>query len=308
MKCLLFITFIAVSAIRSKVFDSAEHFVSSMNTIDPGKINPLIDMVKGMLKENAVLIEGLERGVVECGLTVDKSKAALLVAQQEKKEADQALATGAKEVSRLNQVAAEKLQAEKDASDASILAEANKNAKEINLASETTRIEAEDATLKNVRKMIADINNQGTSLNEMGRNLLSFDIKSLLDADPQSITELLRLIDGLIKAGQDDLQIAKDELTAASGEASAAKKTLEAAVEQRQIADGAALKQLEKMEGLREDVDTAKENVVEAQSVLEDDESILKGKADNLEEQKKLVEQEATEMAKIIGLLESVRD
>lgn len=308
MKCLLFITFIAVSAIRSKVFDSAEHFVSSMNTIDPGKINPLIDMVKGMVKENAELIEGLERGVVECGLTVDKSKAALLVAQQEKKEADQALATGAKEVSRLNQVAAEKLQAEKDARDASILAEANENAKEINLASETTRIEAEDATLKNVRKMIADINNQGTSLNEMGRNLLSFDIKSLLDADPQSITELLRLIDGLIKAGQDDLQLAQDELTAATAQASAAKKMLEAAVEQRQIAEGAAIKQTEKMVGLGEDVTTAKENVVKAQSVLEDDESILKGKADNLEEQKKLVDQEATEMAKIIGLLESVRD
>merc|ERR1712083_181928 len=235
-------------------------------------------------------------------------KAALLVAQQEKKEADQALATGVKEVSRLNQVAAEKLQAEKDARDASILAEANENAKEINLASETTRIEAEDATLKNVRKMIADINNQGTSLNEMGRNLLSFDIKSLLDADPQSITELLTLIDGLIKAGQDDLQLAQDELTAASAEASAAKKKLEAAVEQRQIAEGAVIKQNEKMVGLGEDVTTAKENVNQAQLVLEDDESILKGKADNLEEQKKLVEQEATEMAKIIGLLESVRD
>lgn len=308
MKCLLFITFIAVSAIRSKVFDSAEHFVSSMNTIDPGKINPLIEMVNDMLKENAELIEGLESGVAECELAVNKSKAGLLAAQQEKKEADEALATGVKDLSSLNQVAAEKLQAEKDARDESILAEANKNSKEINLASETTRIEAEDATLKNVRKMIADINNQGTSLNEMGRNLLSFDIKSLLDADPQSITELLRLIDGLIQAGQDDLQLAQGELEAASAEASAAKTKLDAAEEQRQIADGAAIKQLEKMEGLNKDVTTAKDNVEKAQSVLENDESILKGKAANLTEQKKLVEQEATEMSNIIDLLQSVKD
>jgi len=297
-----------VSAIRSKVFDSAEHSVSSMNTIDPAKINPLIDMVNGMLKENADLIEGLERGVGECELTVNQSKAALLAAQEAKKNADKALADGVQQLSNLNKAASEKLQAEKDAQDESNLAEANKESKAINLANETTRIEAEDATLKNVRKMIADINNQGTSFNEMGRNLLSFDIKSLLDADPASITELLGLIDGLIKAGEADLQLAKDELTAASQEADLAKSKLEAAKEQRQIADGAAVKQLEKMEGLNTAVTTAQENVAKAQSVLTEDELILQGKAANLEEQKKLIEQEAVEMNKVISLLESVRD
>lgn len=277
-----------------------------MSTIDPTKINPLIEMVNDMLRENAELIEGLESGVEDCELTFNKSEAAYLLAKKELEAADDALDKAASEFNRLKKVASEKVEAEKTAQMDSNLAEANKQSKITNLDNETARIQAEDDTLKEVRQMINDINKP--ELISLGRNILSFDIKSLLDADPQSITELLELIDGLIKAGEADLQFAKDELTKATNAAALAKQALATAVEQRQIADGAAIKQNELVENLADEVGHAEVALSKAAEAMSDDRLVWQKKEESLAAKRKVVEEEEKEMKEIIRLLETVKD
>jgi len=308
MKCLLLITFVAVSAIRNSVFHSAEHFVSSMSTIDPAKINPLIDMVREMLQENNDFISGLEGEVKSCQSTVDESQKALDLADANQKKAAQELNDGVDEASRLGKIADDAKKTEAAATEAARLADEDKGRKKANLDSETSRVTAEDDLLKEVREMIVGINGKDKSLNEMSRNLLSFDIKSLLNADPTSIEELLKLIDGLIQAGADDLQTAQNEFDDASKAAVEAQGKLDDATKAKREAVGAFVKQGDQNTLLTKAANEATAAKQTAQSKLDDDTAKLNQKQDNLQTQKDNVLKEEAEMKQIISLLESVRD
>lgn len=291
---------------RSTAFNTAHQLVSSLDTISPEKIDPLIEMVEGMIQENEDLIERLENNVTHCQGKVNESKSTVEELKEIGKDATQDVIDGIQKLGELNTVAAEKIEAQKIAEDESNLAEANKQSKAANLKNETVRIKREDELLNEVRDMIAGINKPSDI--EIARNLLSFDIKSLLNADPQSIKDLLVLIDGLLQAGVDDLQLARDESEKADLEFEAAAKKLTESIEEKQIAEGAAVKQNAVLKKLREK-ETDAINAIEAEvKVLNEAIRLLDIKEKDLATQREVVEREEEQMKEVISLLESLKD
>jgi len=300
VKCFLFVLFVACTAI-----DRSHNYVSSETKIPESVIQPLIDLVNTMINGNDVVLAGLLDAV-------NASEKNVTTHQQALKDATDTLDV---RINNTNNAKAKlsSLQTDFDnAWNATHAAKENFDIKSGNnqtmfetLTKEKSRVSSENVTLQKVRGMIVNINqnaNPGSNI-ETARHLLSVDIKSLLNANPGSIKNLVALIDSLIAAGQDELVTAQANFDAAKREAKQAQTDHGKAEENEQIALGKVLQAKDELTKKIKLEETAKARVDKAEKAFDESEKILEGQQDIYNREKERFERETKSMAEIIQLL-----
>lgn len=207
--CSLVITllFVTISSYRHShhhaLFKNPKAFVAALDKIDTKSIEEMKVMLNDLIadgeKERAAVVQRRDDGQAD----LNTKEAARTAAVEAETAALTVLEEGQGALTRLKGEEVEAETLNKADVETTGKAKVDRDEQKTNMDSQNIRIDSEKETLLSVAELIKDIETKTLAEMKKGRNLLSaIDYKSMADADPDSIQEVVDLINELVAQGE----------------------------------------------------------------------------------------------------------